>query len=215
MIAFLDSNSPLPDPEQATPEGILAVSLDLSVSRIKEAYTKGIFPWYSANEPVVWWSPDPRMVLFPAEFKLSKSLRKVIKNNQFNVTFNANFEEVIKQCATITRAGQEDTWITSAMQQAYIELHKEGFAQSVEVWEGSKLVGGLYGINLETQGVFCGESMFSLVSNASKVGFYALTQQLLNKQYKLIDCQMHTAHLESLGAREISRSAFLQYLERG
>ncbi len=201
-----------PDPSEADEEGLLAIGGDLSSDRLLLAYQSGIFPWYDEQQPILWWSPDPRMILFPSKFKVSKSLSKTIKNTKFKITFNTSFSEVIKNCSTIKREGQGGTWITQEMEEAYVELHKLGHAQSVEVWNQDALVGGLYGIDLPKQKIFCGESMFSTQTDASKVGFYYLVKHLQQKNYKLIDCQMHTDHLESLGAEEITRELFLQHL---
>jgi leucyl/phenylalanyl-tRNA--protein transferase len=174
------------------------------------AYNSGIFPWYEEGSPIIWWSPDPRMVLYPSELKISKSMRQVMAKQAFTVTYNTCFREVITQCAKAKRKDQDGTWITNNMIEAYCKLHKQGIATSVEVWEDKELVGGLYGIDLGT--IFCGESMFAKVSNASKVGFITLVQYLQQKNYALIDCQVHTKHLQSLGAKEISREAFLSVL---
>jgi leucyl/phenylalanyl-tRNA--protein transferase len=201
-----------PDPSEADEEGLLAIGGDLSSDRLLLAYQSGVFPWYDEQQPILWWSPDPRMILFPSKFKVSKSLSKTIKNTKFKITFNTSFSEVIKNCSTIKREGQGGTWITQEMEEAYVELHKLGHAQSVEVWNQDALVGGLYGINLPKQKIFCGESMFSTQTDASKVGFYYLVKHLQQKNYKLIDCQMHTDHLESLGAEEITRELFIQHL---
>ncbi len=209
---LLNETIEFPDPSEADKEGLLAIGGDLSSERLMLAYQSGIFPWYDEDQPILWWSPDPRMVLFPSKFKVSKSLSKTIKKEKFRVSFNQNFSEVIKNCSTIKREGQGGTWITQEMQEAYIQLHKLGNAVSVEVWEGENLVGGLYGIDLPKQNIFCGESMFSTQTDASKVGFYYLVQLLLKKKYKLIDCQMYTQHLESLGAEEITREEFLKHL---
>jgi len=203
-----------PDPVNANADGILALGGDLSVERLLLAYRSGVFPWFSEGEPIIWWSPDPRMVLYPEEFKISKSLKKIISQQKFEITVNKQFEEVIRACAKVPRKGQEGTWITTHMIDAYIELHKAGHALSVEVWKDKDLVGGLYGIDLPEFGVFCGESMFSLVSDASKVGFVHLVSLLQKKNYKLIDCQVYTEHLERFGAREIHRTAFLKYLTK-
>ena len=197
-----------PDVESATEDGLLAIGGDLSVERLLLAYKKGIFPWFEIDQPILWWSPNPRFVLYPDELKVSKSMHKLLRQNRFKVTYNKAFKDVIEQCAVIARKDQEGTWITRHMIQAYCELHKMGFAMSVEVWEGDQLVGGLYGIDLKN-GVFCGESMFAKVSNASKYGFISFVQQ---SKYKLIDCQIHTDHLESLGAKNISRSEFIKLL---
>ncbi|QQX78159.1 MULTISPECIES: leucyl/phenylalanyl-tRNA--protein transferase [Aequorivita] len=202
-----------PNPKNATEDGLLAIGGDLSVERLLLAYNSGIFPWYVDDQPILWWSPDPRMVLFPEKFKVSKSLRKTLKSEKFKITFNRNFEEVIINCATVPRKGQSGTWITREMQEAYAALHKARHAISVEVWENEKLVGGLYGIDLPQKKVFCGESMFSLVSDASKVAFYYLAEYVKSKDYKFIDCQIYNEHLESLGAEEIGRGEFLEMLE--
>ncbi|MFK5958457.1 MAG: leucyl/phenylalanyl-tRNA--protein transferase, partial [Lutibacter sp.] len=188
----------------ANKDGLLAVGGDLSVERLLLAYKSGIFPWYNQGEPIIWYSPNPRMVLFPKDLKISKSMKQVIRRGDFTVTFNQNFEEVISNCKHIFRASdQGETWITNEMQQAYLNLHKKGIAKSVEVWRhfdsaqyDKELVGGLYGIDLGT--VFCGESMFSKVSNASKLAFIYLTQKLEKENYKLIDCQVYNNHLASL-----------------
>ncbi|GEQ84596.1 leucyl/phenylalanyl-tRNA--protein transferase [Patiriisocius marinistellae] len=201
-----------PHPSQANEDGILAVGGDLTMERLLLAYNSGIFPWYEDNQPILWWSPDPRMVLLPSEMRITKSLKRTIKKEVFKVTFNTAFPEVIKNCATIKRDGQGGTWITNAMKNAYINLHKNGKAMSIEVWQDDELVGGLYGVDLKDKKVFCGESMFSRVSDASKVGFYYLAQYLIEKDYKIIDCQVYNEHLESLGAYEISRKEFLTYL---
>jgi leucyl/phenylalanyl-tRNA--protein transferase len=196
----------------ADTNGLLAIGGDLSVDRLLEAYHSGIFPWYDEHQPILWYSPDPRMVLFPSELKISKSMRQLIRKNKFNVTFNKDFESVVQHCATVKRPEQEGTWITTDMQKAYKKLHALGYAVSVEVWQQSVLVGGLYGVLLKDKKVFCGESMFSKVSNASKYGFITLVEWLIKKEVQLIDCQMYTDHLASLGAREIPRVAFLKYL---
>lgn len=209
---FLSEKIEFPNLSEATSDGLLAVGGDLSVERLLLAYNSGIFPWYEKGQPILWWSPDPRMVLFPSNFKVSKSLQKKIKSKEFNVSFNTAFSEVIKNCSDIKRRGQGGTWITSEMQYAYTQLHKKGYATSVEVWREEELVGGLYGIDLSDKKMFCGESMFSIESEASKVGFYSLVNELKKKEYKLIDCQMYTAHLASLGAEEISRTDFLKFL---
>lgn len=196
----------------ANDDGILAIGGDLSIERLELAYKSGIFPWYNEGEPIIWYSPNLRMVLFPKDLKIAKSMRKIIRNNEFKVTFNQNFSEVISNCKSIKREGQEGTWITNEMQQAYIKLHKKGIAKSVEVWQNNQLVGGLYGVDLGN--VFCGESMFSKVSNASKLAFIYLVQKLEKEHYKLIDCQVYNSHLASLGAKEISREEFLKYLKK-
>jgi leucyl/phenylalanyl-tRNA---protein transferase len=211
------SNSPLYQPfppvELANPDGLLAVGGDLSPERLLDAYRNGIFPWYSANEPILWWSPDPRMVLFPHKLKISKSMKQLLRQDRFKVTFNEDFETVVQNCAEIKRSGQDDTWITEEMQAAYIKLHHLNIARSVEVWDDGELVGGLYGLYLKEKSVFCGESMFAKASNASKFGFIKWVEYLRTLGVKLIDCQVYTAHLESLGAEEISRENFLSYLK--
>ncbi|MBD0851501.1 leucyl/phenylalanyl-tRNA--protein transferase [Maribacter arenosus] len=211
-MTFLSDAICFPPVEDANAEGLLAVGGDLSPERLMLAYKSGIFPWFNEGSLILWWSPDPRMVLFPDQIKIAKSMRKVLKDNQFTLTKNTCFEEVIDQCAKVKRKHQDGTWITHEMKQAYLKLHLLGHAQSYEVWEDGELVGGLYGID---QGhVFCGESMFSLVNNASKFAFIKLAQELQQKKYRLIDCQLYTTHLESLGAREIPRSEFIAILTR-
>ncbi|KAA1243757.1 leucyl/phenylalanyl-tRNA--protein transferase [Aquimarina sp. RZ0] len=210
---ILNNSIKFPPVSFANEDGLLALGGDLSTSRLLAAYHSGIFPWYDENQPVLWFSPDPRMVLFPDELKISKSMRQLIKKDIFDITFNTNFKNVIKSCATISRSDQQGTWITPDMQKAYIELHKMGYAISVEVWQDSQLVGGLYGIWLEDKKIFCGESMFSKVSNASKFGFIKLVSFLKEKEVRLIDCQVYTDHLASLGAKEITRDTFMNYLK--
>ena len=212
MIPFIDNLS-FPDPRDASLDGLLAYGGALTTERLLLAYNSGIFPWYNQDEPVMWWSPDPRMVLFPENFKVSKSLKKTVKSNKFKITFNTAFDQVMMQCAKVKREGQEGTWITTEMLSAYKKLHELKHAISVEVWFEEKLVGGLYGIDLKDKKVFCGESMFALMSDASKVGFYHLVEKLKAENYHLIDCQVYTAHLESLGAEEVNRLTFLSYLE--
>lgn len=211
-MVYLTDELWFPPFEFATRDGLLAVGGDLSIDRLLLAYRSGIFPWYSEGEPILWWSPDPRMVLFPKRFKVSKSLLKIIQKNEFSITFNTAFADVIRKCAAIEREGQADMWITNDMVDVYQKLHELGHAHSVEVWRDDKLVGGLYGIDLPEQKVFCGESMFSKESNASKVAFYYLIKKLKAEEYTIIDCQVHTLHLESLGAEEIPRTEFLNYL---
>lgn len=197
-----------PDVSEATIDGLLAVGGDLSTDRLLCAYSNGIFPWFEDEEPLLWWSPDPRFVLFPKDLKVSKSMKQVLKRGQFSVTENKAFRDVVENCAFAKREGQYGTWITDDMVEAYVKLYKLGYAKSIEVWENNDLVGGMYGIDLGNS-VFCGESMFAKVSNASKVGFITFIQ---NSNYKLIDCQLHTNHLESLGGVNITRSEFLKYL---
>lgn len=212
MIWLSDTNIDFPSLENVTEEGILALGGDLSPSRLKLAYKNGVFPWYSEGEPIIWYCPNPRMVLFLDELKVSKSMRTIIKKEIFTVTFNQNFKEVIANCKSIERNDGLGTWITDDMQEAYVELHKQGIAKSVEVWQGNLLVGGLYGVDLGD--VFCGESMFSIKSNASKVAFISLAQRLEKENYKLIDCQVYNDHLASLGGEEIPRDLFLSILQQ-
>ena len=195
----------------ASPEGIVAVGGDLSPERLLLAYKSGIFPWFEDDEPILWWSPPERMVLFFEDLKISKSMRKIINQQKFKVTFNTAFRKVVLNCKKIARKDQPGTWITDNMVEAYCKLHEIGVAKSVEVWENDELVGGLYGIDLGT--VFCGESMFSKVSNASKFAFIALAKQLEIANYKVLDCQVHNPHLESLGCVEIDREDFIEILK--
>ncbi|WP_235537776.1 leucyl/phenylalanyl-tRNA--protein transferase [Sediminicola sp. YIK13] len=209
-LFFVTDRLEFPPVEHANEEGLLAVGGDLSSERLLLAYRRGIFPWFNEDSLILWWSPDPRMVLFPNKIKVSKSMRKILEGNRFKLTKNTQFEAVIDQCAQSPRKDQMGTWITQAMKKAYVKLHKLGIAKSYEVWEKDELVGGLYGIDLGH--VFCGESMFSKVSNASKFAFIKLAQELEEKRYSLIDCQVYTPHLESLGAEEIPREAFIEIL---
>ena len=202
-----------PSHDESDKDGLIAIGGDLSVERLLHAYRLGIFPWFNEGQPLLWWSPDPRMILFPKNFKVSKSLKKTIFSNKFSITYNKSFEEVINCCSKIKRKGQQGTWITKNMITAYLQLHKKGYAQSIEVWLGDQLVGGLYGIDLKEKNIFCGESMFSKKNDASKIAFYYLVKKIQAKKYKLIDCQMYTLHLESLGAQEIPRNEFLKYLK--
>jgi leucyl/phenylalanyl-tRNA--protein transferase len=199
-----------PSPEQASAEGIVAVGGDLQPERVILAYRKGIFPWFESDDFLLWWSPDPRMVLFPDRLKISKSMRTVLRKKQFEVTFNKAFDQVVEACAKVKRFGQNGTWITPGLMEVYSTLHTQGHAHSVEVWEEGSLVGGLYGIDLGT--VFCGESMFSKSSNASKVALIFLVKELKKNKYELIDCQVPTQHLASMGAEPISRTEFLTFL---
>lgn len=209
MLWLSKNNIEFPPYKLADKNGIIALGGDLSAKRLIYAYKKGIFPWFCEGDPIVWYCPPKRMVLFPNEVKISKSMRQVLKKNQFKITENNNFELVISYCKNINREKQTGTWITKEMQQAYINLHKKGYAKSVEIWQNEQLVGGLYGVDLQN-GVFCGESMFSLVSNASKVAFIYLAK---NCGYNLIDCQIYNNHLASLGAKEIDRESFLRFLQ--
>ncbi|MDB2607046.1 leucyl/phenylalanyl-tRNA--protein transferase [Zobellia sp.] len=210
-LIFLSDELVFPSVENAGYDGLLAAGGDLSVERLLVAYKSGIFPWFNEDALILWWSPDPRMVLYPHRIKISKSMRKVLRDRQFRLTKNTCFKEVIEACSSIDREDQEGTWITENMKNAYLKLHEKGYATSYEVWENDVLVGGLYGIDLGT--VFCGESMFSSVSNASKFAFIKLAQELEGKNYRLIDCQIHTDHLESLGAEEIPRKEFITILK--
>jgi len=202
-----------PNHDESNKDGLIAVGGDLSVERLMHAYHLGIFPWFNEGQPLFWWSPDPRMILLPESFKVSKSLKKTILSNKYKITLNTSFEEVINCCSKIKRKGQQGTWITKNMITAYRQLHKKGYAKSIEVWLGDQLVGGLYGIDLKEKNIFCGESMFSKKNDASKIAFYYLVKKIQAKNYKLIDCQMYTSHLESLGAQEIPRNEFLKYLK--
>lgn len=210
-IPFLTQKLEFPPVDDANEEGLLAVGGDLSSERLLLAYRNGIFPWFNDDSLILWWCPDPRMVLFPDKLKISKSMRKIVRNNTFTLTKNTQFEAVITACATVERLGQPGTWITKRMKDAYMKLHTLGIALSYEVWEAGQLVGGLYGIDLGH--VFCGESMFSKSSNASKFAFIKLTQELQEKKYRLIDCQVYTKHLASLGAVEIPRTSFIDILK--
>ena len=198
-----------PKSELADEDGLLAVGGDLSPARLILAYQNGIFPWFSEESPILWYAPHERFVLFPEKLKLSKTMRKLLKTNKFKLTFDTAFPDVIRACATISREDQLGSWITNDMEKAYIQLFELGYVHSVEVWEKDQLVGGLYGVEMNS--VFCGESMFSKVSNASKVALISLCQ---NKNYKLIDCQVHSDHLESLGAEFISTNQFINYLNK-
>lgn len=200
-----------PPPQWANEQGILAIGGDLQPERLLLAYEKGIFPWYSEDEPIIWWSPDPRFVLRSSNLKVSKSMKQVLRSEKFQITFDQNFSDVIQNCQQIKRKGQPGTWITNPMYEAYIKLHELGYAHSVEVWENAELVGGLYGISLGR--AFFGESMFSKVSNASKTGFIHLVNTLKRHHFELIDCQVYTQHLARFGAEEIHRSDFLAELE--
>jgi len=210
-LYFLNDRLEFPSVEMANADGLLAVGGDLAPERLLLAYKKGIFPWFNDDDLILWWSPDPRMVLFPDKVRISKSMRKVIQNAEFKLTQNEAFEDVLHHCAEQKRKGQQGTWITKNMKKAYLELYHKGFAKSYEVWQEDTLVGGLYGVDLGR--IFCGESMFSTVSNASKYAFIKLAEELSSKNYSLIDCQVHTQHLESLGAEEISRKSFIRILE--
>ena len=208
---YLFSDLFFPPVSEADEEGVLAIGGDLNPERLKLAYKNGIFPWFNEGDPILWWAPDPRMVLFPDELIVSKSMRNILNRNLFTVTFNKSFKDVILNCQQIKRDGQDGTWISDEMIEAYHELHKQGIAKSVEVWQDEVLVGGLYGIDLGD--IFCGESMFSKASNASKVAFISLVNHLKKENYKLLDCQVYNPHLESLGCREIDRDEFMSILK--
>jgi len=211
LIPWLDSGDPFPEVERALaePNGLLAAGADLSLPRLLEAYRNGIFPWFSHDQPILWWSPDPRMVLFPAELKISRSLARTLRSTRFEVRADTAFDAVIEGCRQ-PRRGESGTWITEEMAEAYGTLHRAGFAHSVETWLDGNLVGGLYGVALGR--AFFGESMFARVSDASKVALVALARQLQHWGFGVIDCQMNTAHLASLGAREIPRAEFTRRL---
>lgn len=202
-----DTDLNFPNPTLAESDGLLAIGGDLSIERLLVAYSSGIFPWYSEGEPILWYSPHERCVIFPDRINISKSMKKILKDEIFKVTMNQAFKDVVINCATTLRNGQEGTWITDEMQQAYLNLHREGFAHSIEVWLENKLVGGLYGVKINK--VFCGESMFSHVNNASKVALIHLSKLAID----LIDCQLPNDHLMSLGAEMIDRKAFMKILE--
>jgi len=199
-----------PPSHLAASSGILAVGGDLSPERILEAYRQGIFPWYADQEPIIWWSPDPRFVLFPSEIRVSRSMRQILRQGRFTITFDQDFQAVITACQK-PRPGQAGTWITREMKEAYIALHEQGYAHSVEAWQEGVLVGGLYGVSLGR--CFFGESMFSRVSNASKAAFITLAAELSLRSFGLIDCQVRSSHLASLGARDIPRKEFTSLLQ--
>ena len=195
-----------PDPRLAEPDGLLAIGGDLSTERLLLAYENGIFPWFSEDDPICWYSPHERCVIYPDRLKVSKSMKKLIRDNTFHITYNQAFREVIGGCARVARKDQPGTWITQEMQEAYLLLHYEGYAESVEVWQDNELVGGLYGVQMAH--VFCGESMFSLVSNASKAALIWLCR---SGRYELIDCQLPNDHLMSMGAEMISREKYMSH----
>jgi len=207
MIFRLDERLLFPDPKLAEEDGLLAVGGDLSTERLLLAYQNGIFPWYSDETPILWYSPFERFVLYPDELKISNSMKQVLRSGKFTVTVNQDFKSVIEACSKVPREGQDGTWITDDMKRAYVQLHDKGYAHSIEVWHENTLAGGLYGVQIGT--VFCGESMFSVMSNASKIALIHLCKSGL---YRLIDCQVHTSHLESMGARLISRNEYLKLL---
>lgn len=211
-VAYLEADCPFPPLGDALeePNGLLAIGGALTQVRLVDAYKKGIFPWFTATEPVMWWSPNPRMVLFTNELKVSKSLAKAIKKQPFTIKFNTNFKGVISACSQTPRDGQNGTWITDDIINAYCQLHQSGYAISAEAWDNDTMVGGCYGIKIGN--MFYGESMFHHVSDASKIAFVAMVEKLKAEGVKLIDCQMKTVHLASFGAREISRDSFLDQL---
>jgi leucyl/phenylalanyl-tRNA--protein transferase len=200
-----------PPHETANEDGILALGGDLSEERLLFAYRNGIFPWYNEDEPIIWWSPQMRMVVDPKNYKPPKTIRNLINRNTFQVTYNQCFEKVIEGCKTIIRKDQLGTWLTDEMKDAYIRLHQIGYAKSIEVWQNNELVGGLYGVDLGN--FFVGESMFSRVSNASKIAFVWLVNHLKNNDYLLLDCQVHNHYLEQLGAFEITRNSYLKIIQ--
>ena len=210
-IFRLNDDLIFPHPSLAEEDGLLAIDGDLSPERLMLAYSNGIFPWFSEDEPILWWSPDPRFILYPKDIKVSHSMKKLLKKNVYRISFNTCFKDVISNCANVRK--ESGTWITDNMIEAYCELHKLGYAHSVEAWHEEKLVGGLYGISIGK--CFFGESMFSTKSNASKAAFITLCKKLEEQDYIMIDCQVHTDHLESLGAINVSRDKFLELLEEG
>jgi len=211
MIPWMERDTPFPPIHSALkhPNGLLAAGGDLSAERLLEGYRLGIFPWFSEGDPILWWSPDPRMVLFPGKFRISRSFAKVLRNRSYQIRFDSAFDRVMAGCAA-PRKGEAGTWITGEMREAYRELHRLGYAHSVETWIDGALAGGLYGVAVG--GVFFGESMFSLARNASKIALASLVAHLRSAGFGLIDCQMRTRHLETLGASEISRGQFSRLL---
>lgn len=210
-IYQLDDRLWFPDPQGAE-EGIVAIGGDLSPERLLFAYSKGIFPWFDEDDPIIWWCPDPRYLLFPDKFHVSRSFRRFLNKQKFKITLDENFQDVIENCATIERTDQDGTWITDEMMSAYIELHRLGYAHSVEVWDEShQLVGGMYGVSIGR--AFFGESMFSKQANASKTALYYLSNLLSKKGFSFIDAQVHTPHMVALGAEPIARSKFLHLLD--
>jgi leucyl/phenylalanyl-tRNA--protein transferase len=208
---YITKDLVFPPVSKASEDGFLAIGGDLSPERLILAYKSGIFPWFEEGDPILWWSPNPRMVLFFEDLVVSKSMRNILNRDTFKVTFNQDFRGVISNCQKIKREGQHGTWITNEMIEAYCKLNELGIAKSVEVWQEGELVGGLYGVDLGT--IFCGESMFSKVTNASKVAFIHWSRHLEANNYKLLDCQIYNPHLESLGCREIARDHFIEILK--
>ena len=202
-----------PNPELSEDDGLLAIGGDLSLERLILAYCNGIFPWYNEGEPILWWCPKPRFILIPEEVNISKSMRKIIKRDDFKVTFNNAFEEVISNCKYTREINDEGTWITQEMKNAYVNLFKNGYAMSVETYKDEKLVGGLYGVKIGK--CFFGESMFSKVSNASKIALITLSEKLNEEGFIFIDCQMHTKHLESMGGKFVEWDIFKELLSEG
>lgn len=213
-LAILNVEPTFPDPNDAlsSPNVLIALGGDLSPDRILQAYRMGIFPWFNPEEPILWWSPDPRFVLFPHELKISKSLKKTLKKQPYEIRFNTAFAAVIQACAGVQRPEQLGTWLSEEMQEAYCQLHAMGYAHSAEAWYHGQLVGGLYGVKIGK--VFYGESMFHLMPDASKVAWVNMVQHLILQGVELIDCQMETAYLASFGARPLARSGFLQLLAK-
>lgn len=201
-----------PHPYTADEDGFLCIGGDLHPTRLLTAYQFGIFPWYNEDQPILWWFTSPRMVLYPSELKVSKSMRNILNREEYSVTYDADFPQVMHNCKQIFRPGQGGTWISPDMMDAYIELHDMGYAHSIEVWEGDEMVGGLYGIIIGK--IFYGESMFAKKSNASKVGFIHLVRRLETLGFEIIDCQQETPHLTSLGARLIDRETFMRHLQK-
>jgi leucyl/phenylalanyl-tRNA--protein transferase len=209
-VYLLDRRLEFPPAQVATPEGLLAVGGDLSARRLVLAYRRGIFPWYSAGEPILWWSPDPRFVLYPAKLRVTRSMERIMRSGRFRITFDEAFEAVVAGCRDAKRRDETGTWITDAMLEAYCALHRAGYAHSVETWSEDTLVGGLYGVAVGR--CFSGESMFARVSNASKAALIRLVERLRQWRFTLIDCQVHTDHLASMGAEAIPRARFLAEL---
>ncbi|HMR89464.1 MAG TPA: leucyl/phenylalanyl-tRNA--protein transferase [Saprospiraceae bacterium] len=212
MYYYLDKEISFPHPDAVKPSGIIAIGGDLSVERLLLAYHYGIFPWYNENEPIIWWCPRPRFVIFPDKVKVAKSMNSYFNQQKYQVTYNQHFEDIIRYCQHTPRHGQDGTWINEDIVQSYTKLHKLGFATSVEVWEGDQLVGGLYGVKLGK--VFFGESMFSLKSNASKFGFITLARRLASEGFYVIDCQQPNPYLESLGGEFITGPIFQNILSK-
>ncbi len=209
---ILSSELRFPNPDLTHETGIIAIGGDLSPERLLLAYNSGIFPWYNEDEPILWWCPEERMVLFPENLHISKSMRPYLNKEKFQISHNTCFKEVITACSKVYRKGQEGTWINNDMIDAYLKLHKLGYAHSVEVWKNDELVGGLYGVYLKRKGIFCGESMFSKISNASKFAFIKMVEHYNDLGLKLVDCQVYTKHLERLGAQIMYREDFLKLL---